>query len=128
MFYGGAAGRLGKIRAPAPREEEAPRPLPVGPAPGPVGLDGVDEGLLAALHADGRASLGNQVEAMPWLTVAPSVPAGVGRALAGQAEVSFAAAVTGSANLVAATPRRSAGGGARGGDGPDAAPGRAAQL
>ncbi|MET8978217.1 winged helix-turn-helix transcriptional regulator [Streptomyces sp. NPDC004539] len=51
--------------------------------------------------------LGTHVEAMLWLTVAPSALAAAGRALAGHPEVSFAAATTGSANLVAATQHRS---------------------
>ncbi|MER7973925.1 Lrp/AsnC family transcriptional regulator [Streptomyces sp. NPDC096080] len=48
------------------------------------------------------ASLGQGVGAMLWLRVAPSALADVGRALAAQREVRFAAATTGPADLVAA--------------------------
>lgn len=47
--------------------------------------------------------LGQEVEAMVWLTVAPAALADVGRALAAHPEVQFAAAITGHANIVAAT-------------------------
>ncbi|MFJ8110641.1 Lrp/AsnC family transcriptional regulator [Streptomyces sp. NPDC096132] len=47
--------------------------------------------------------LGQEIEAMLWLTVEPAALAGVGRALAAHPEVRFAAATTGRANLVAAT-------------------------
>ncbi|WP_416971018.1 Lrp/AsnC family transcriptional regulator [Streptomyces sp. 4F14] len=52
-------------------------------------------------------SLGSTVDAMLWLTVAPSALAPIGRALAGHPEVAFAAAITGPANIVAATLHRS---------------------
>jgi DNA-binding Lrp family transcriptional regulator len=52
---------------------------------------------------------GNDVVAMLWLTVAPAALAGVGRALASHGEVSFAAATTGQANIVAATLHPSTG-------------------
>ncbi|KOG33481.1 Lrp/AsnC family transcriptional regulator [Streptomyces resistomycificus] len=53
-----------------------------------------------------RESVGLDVGAMLWLTVAPSALADAGRALARHREVGFAAATTGQANLVAsvATP------------------------
>ncbi|WP_318216569.1 Lrp/AsnC family transcriptional regulator [Streptomyces sp. SCL15-6] len=44
--------------------------------------------------------LGQGVEALVWLTVAPHHLAGAGRALATRPEVRFAAAVTGRTNLV----------------------------
>jgi len=47
--------------------------------------------------------LGQEVEAMHWLTVEPAALAAAGRALAAHPEVRFAAATTGTANLVAAT-------------------------
>ncbi|AMW13533.1 AsnC family transcriptional regulator [Streptomyces qaidamensis] len=52
---------------------------------------------------------GNDVVAMLWLTVAPAALAEVGRALASHVEVSFAAATTGQANIVAATLHPSTG-------------------
>jgi len=141
MFYGGSSGWLSKLQALSPQEAQALRPPPVDPSPEPVELDDVDERLLAALQADGRASLaelqsataqsesvvrrrlehlrsrgvlyydvqydaeplGTPVQAMLWLTVAPSALDATGRALAGHPEVSFAAAMSGSANLVAVT-------------------------
>ncbi|PSM42250.1 AsnC family protein [Streptomyces dioscori] len=56
-----------------------------------------------------RQSLGHSIDAMLWLTVAPSALAEVGRALAGHPEVGFAAAVTGQANIVAAVLCRDTG-------------------
>lgn len=50
--------------------------------------------------------LGNHADAMLWLTVAPASLDEVGQALAGHPEVAFAAAVTGTANIVAATLHR----------------------
>ncbi|MEU6375427.1 Lrp/AsnC family transcriptional regulator [Streptomyces sp. NPDC046909] len=55
------------------------------------------------------APLGHDVEAMLWLTVAPSALAGIGQALADHPEVSYAAATTGQANIFAATLHRSSG-------------------
>lgn len=52
---------------------------------------------------------GNDVVAMLWLTVAPAALAEIGRALASHVEVSFAAATTGQANIVAATLHPSTG-------------------
>ncbi|PNG19971.1 Lrp/AsnC family transcriptional regulator [Streptomyces cahuitamycinicus] len=50
-----------------------------------------------------KEHFGNDVLAMLWLTVAPAALADVGHALASHVEVSFAAATTGQANIVAAT-------------------------
>jgi DNA-binding Lrp family transcriptional regulator len=54
-------------------------------------------------------SVGHGVGALLWLTVAPSALSEVGRALAGHPEVSFAAAVTGRANLIASVGTPSTG-------------------
>ncbi|MEU6802614.1 Lrp/AsnC family transcriptional regulator [Streptomyces neyagawaensis] len=48
-----------------------------------------------------HATMGRDVQAMLWLTVAPHAAAAVGRALADHPEVQFASATTGLANLVA---------------------------
>jgi DNA-binding Lrp family transcriptional regulator len=48
-----------------------------------------------------HATVGRDVQAMLWLTVAPHATAAVGRALADHPEVQFASATTGLANLVA---------------------------
>ncbi|MEU0725083.1 Lrp/AsnC family transcriptional regulator [Streptomyces sp. NPDC006140] len=53
--------------------------------------------------------LGHEVESILWLTVAPAALASVGRALAEHPQVPFAAAVTGQANIFAASLHRSAG-------------------
>ncbi|MFB7943346.1 Lrp/AsnC family transcriptional regulator [Kitasatospora phosalacinea] len=50
-----------------------------------------------------HTNLGNEVVSMLWLTVAPRALPDVGRALAAHPDVRFAAAVTGRANVVAAT-------------------------
>ncbi|MER5434496.1 Lrp/AsnC family transcriptional regulator [Streptomyces sp. NPDC002588] len=54
--------------------------------------------------------LGQEVEAMLWLTVEPAALAAAGHALAAHPEVRFAAATTGPANLVAATLHTGPGG------------------
>jgi DNA-binding Lrp family transcriptional regulator len=53
--------------------------------------------------------LGNEVVAVIWLTVAPAALADVGQVLASHPEVRFAAAITGQANVVAATVHPSTG-------------------
>ncbi|QPL96418.1 AsnC family transcriptional regulator [Streptomyces clavuligerus] len=53
-----------------------------------------------------RQTLGNEVAAILWLTVAPGALAAAGNDLATHPEVQFAGAVTGQANLVATTLHR----------------------
>jgi DNA-binding Lrp family transcriptional regulator len=53
-------------------------------------------------------ALGYQVEARLWMSVPPSQLAAVGNALAGHPEVAFAAAITGSTNLLASVICRDA--------------------
>lgn len=56
-----------------------------------------------------KVALGHDVTGLLWLTVAPSALDTVGRSVAEHPEVSFAAATTGQANIVAAVGSRSTG-------------------